>query len=907
MHNPNWHFPRPAAYNAGMGSMAAAEIDAWLRGGGLVVTASERATRALENAFHRARRAEGITAWPAPNILDWNRFLRAAWEERSFDGRLLLNPIQEQSLWAGIAGTDVSIATLLDGPRHRLAGLAMEAHELLCAHAPRFLYAAARVGWQQDAAAFSGWLAAFDDACRAGNLVSPSRLPLEVIPLLEADSAARPPLLLAGFDRILPTQRSFFDARGAWRKAASGEPASQTHFHQAPDAQAEVAACAVWCGSRLAANPQARLLVITQDATKRRGEMERAFLQHAGSASPPLYEFSLGIPLSQVALARSAHLLLRWLCGPLAEHELDWLLSTGHAAANPQESAALQAAMRKVRSQNRQQPQWTLAAFIHQPPEHPLPAAWVLRMMEAQRRLEEFARRPQSPLDWAELIPHLLEAAGWPGSRTLSSTEHQALNRWEQAVGNAGSLGFDGRRVTWQEFLSVLSLALDETLFAPESRDAPIQIAGPAESAGLAADAIWFLGAEEEAWPAKGATHPFIPLAVQREVAMPHATSQLDWDLAQAITARLLTSAPELHFSFARQKEGVEVRPSRLAAQFAGPARPLPDPAPFPEPLTVEFKDFSRIPFPPGPVQGGSSVLTSQSQCPFKAFATARLAAVSWEPAQPGLTPSQRGILLHAVLHAVWTGPPDGIRSSDELQNLKDRKDFVATHVHRVLRDELRPGLRERLPRRYLEIEEQRLIRLVTEWLDYEAARLPFTVAATEIDSTVNVAGLTLKLRLDRVDRLHDGSQLVIDYKTGDLSPNSWNLPRPDDVQLPLYAVFASDPSEELGGLVFAQLRSGDLEFAGRVLDARATLRPDLSASKTLVKTRLTPELLIDWKGHIEQLANDFLAGRAEADPREYPKTCERCGLQTLCRIQEHPAQLDSEDGSEEEEEAADE
>jgi hypothetical protein len=148
---------------------------------------------------------------------------------------------------------------------------------------------------------------------------------------------------------------------------------------------------------------------------------------------------------------------------------------------------------------------------------------------------------------------------------------------------------------------------------------------------------------------------------------------------------------------------------------------------------------------------------------------------------------------------------------------------------------------------------------------------------------------------------------LVIDYKTGDLSPNSWNLPRPDDVQLPLYAVFASDPSEELGGLVFAQLRSGDLEFAGRVLDARATLRPDLSASKTLVKTRLTPELLIDWKGHIEQLANDFLAGRAEADPREYPKTCERCGLQTLCRIQEHPAQLDSEDGSEEEEEAADE
>jgi hypothetical protein len=75
------------------------------------------------------------------------------------------------------------------------------------------------------------------------------------------------------------------------------------------------------------------------------------------------------------------------------------------------------------------------------------------------------------------------------------------------------------------------------------------------------------------------------------------------------------------------------------------------------------FEDFSRIPFPPGKVLGGAGVLTSQSQCPFKAFATARLAAQTWEPAEAGLTPSQRGQLLHAVLHAIWAGPPEGIRS----------------------------------------------------------------------------------------------------------------------------------------------------------------------------------------------------------------------------------------------------
>ena len=81
---------------------SAVEIDAWLRGGGLVVAASERAARSLADAFHRARRAESLTAWPSPEIHDWQSFVRNAWNERDPDGRLVLNAIQEQSLWAGI-------------------------------------------------------------------------------------------------------------------------------------------------------------------------------------------------------------------------------------------------------------------------------------------------------------------------------------------------------------------------------------------------------------------------------------------------------------------------------------------------------------------------------------------------------------------------------------------------------------------------------------------------------------------------------------------------------------------------------------------------------------------------------------------------------------------------------------
>jgi ATP-dependent helicase/DNAse subunit B len=197
------------------------------------------------------------------------------------------------------------------------------------------------------------------------------------------------------------------------------------------------------------------------------------------------------------------------------------------------------------------------------------------------------------------------------------------------------------------------------------------------------------------------------------------------------------------------------------------------------------------------------------------------------------------------------------------------------------------------MPRRYLELEEQRLLSLVTEWLNYESARIEFEVTGTEVGHTIALADLTFDLRLDRIDRLNDASLLVIDYKSGLVSPKSWQLPRPDDVQLPLYAGFALGDEEILGGLVFAKVRSGDQSFTGHVGDARATLFPGLTSSSSLVKNNLTAEQLIDWRQHIEQLAQDFLTGRAEVDPRDYPKTCEHCGLQTLCRVAENRALLD--------------
>jgi ATP-dependent helicase/nuclease subunit B len=918
----------PAGVAAAADASAVAEIDVWLRGGGLVVAASERAARALTAAFHRARRVEGLAGWPAPAIRDWHGFVRDAWQENGRDDRLILNGMQEQELWADIVGASGRGGTLLEGPRQRMAALAMQAHGLLCAYAPRFLNAKARSAWQQDAGAFSGWLAGFEAACDSSDALSATRVPLELLRILEAERSERAPLLLAGFDRLLPAQRAVFDAWGKWSEARPGEPAAQAEFYEAPDAQTELAACALWCERKLAENPHTRLLVVTQNLAQRRGEIERALLGH-GSDAVPRFEFSLGVPLSSVRLPRGAQLVLRWISGALEEREIDWLFSTGQTTSGDAEGFALTGFMRALRRSGRQRVRWGLAAFLAQRTNTELPRAWVVRMLEAKRRLEEFARSTQTPLAWAELAPVLLQTAGWPhpeGSRQpLASAEFQALRRWQQVVDECASLGFDGRRMSWSDFLGALGRALEETLFAPESRDAPIQIAGPAESAGLTADAIWVLGASDDTWPASGSMHPLLPVEVQREAAMPHASPQLDWELARSVSARLLSSAREVNFSYARQSEGVEMRGSRLVAEFCGAPQPLPVELAMPDApvsIAVPFDDVSCVSLRAGDAAGGSTILTAQSECPFKAFAMGRLDAQGWEPAQAGLAAAQRGQLLHSVLHAVWGGPPAGLRTHAELLALADLQAFVESHVLRVMEEKMPAGVREQMPQRYLQLEAVRLTNLVTEWLEFERERVEFSVARTELDVSRSIAGLTLKLRLDRIDRLSDGSLLVIDYKSGNVSPKLWEMPRPEDVQLPLYAGFGldeelrtqieqescaeesengDDTAAPLGGLVFAKVRTGGIEFAGRVGDAKATLLQRLNSASGLVKKKFTAEELMDWRDYIEDLARAFLAGAADVNPREYLKTCERCELQALCRVHENRAEtVDAEEGADE-------
>jgi len=894
-----------------------ARIESWLSKGGIVLAANERAARSAIAAYHATRLADGQSAWVTPAIFAWENWLREQWSERNIAGLVLLNALQEQALWSKIIGkTNPGIGLLNPG---RLASAAQQAFRLVCDYAPQALRSSARSAWSGDAAIFGQWMEAFESQCRRDDLTTKSRLTLELADLLQQQSGSprfsetqRPPLLLIGFDRLLETQRSLLNAWGAWQpderkpKLNEREPATQSpQFLAEPNAAAELEACAHWLRSTLKADPQARLLVVTPGLQGRRGDLERILLSAWGNEDVNLdFEFSLGVPIGKVGLVRSAILLLRWLHEPISEPELDWLLSCRHCVHNQDEEIALAETMRELRQSGRERPEWQIEDFAHAEDRDDtssgnriaLHRAWASRLLAARDKLRELPAR-QSPSEWAELATQLLDGVAWPGYRPLSSIVFQARERWQRVLEDGASLGFDGTQMEWPEFVSTIAEAVSTTIFAAESSDARVLITEPLESAGQLADGIWFLGANEENWPGRGQPHPLLPIALQRDSGMPHASPQADWDLAQEATLRLLASSSEVIFSYAKHAAETEARPSRLVIRHVGA------PAEFPEThgvlsqssrnasLVGIFEDASLIPFPHGQIGGGAAILTRQSQCPFQAFATSRLNAEDWAPAEAGLNAKQRGQLLHSVLHRIWAGPAQrGISDLAGLQSIPDLPSFVRGHVRAVMTESFDPRRRNSLPRRfpprYLELEAERLTRLVTEWLEYERERQPFVVEATEVKRPATVAGLTLNLRLDRIDRLPDGGRLIVDYKSSEVGPKAWAGDRPDDVQLPLYAAFAMPEAVE--GLVFARIRPGQAKFAGRVRDAVGSLLPSLGKQSSLVKDPLTDIQLAEWHDRIERLGQGFLAGRAEVDPKDPVKTCERCHLHAVCRIYEN-------------------
>src|SRR6185503_14858146 len=98
-----------------------------------------------------------------------------------------------------------------------------------------------------------------------------------------------------------------------------------------------------------------------------------------------------------------------------------------------------------------------------------------------------------------------------------------------------------------------------------------------------------------------------------------------------------------------------------------------------------------------------------------------------------------------------------------------------------------------------------------------------------------------------RLDKLERGGHVLIDYKTGMPNPRHWQGPRPDDPQLPLYAVSAP---EELAAVTFAKLKTGEMRFMGWAVAEQ--LLPKVEIYRDWKK------LIAEWKHDAETLGEAF-------------------------------------------------
>ncbi|AXC11855.1 RecB family exonuclease [Acidisarcina polymorpha] len=890
-----------------------------------MVTANARSARGLHRAYAELQRMRGRTAWPTPSIHAWENWLQVVWRHHLLshsDNPLLLSPWQERAVWQRI------VASTGGGDSESIATLAASAWKLLSdfeGHEGR------RESWRwatPDAESFRGWAARFERECKSNRWMSRSDLAGWLASAVRiSELKLTQDLLLVGFDRTAPAQQRLIDAVRVAGTAVVAAPDTsinqQLRVVQAADLHDELATCAWWARRQIEANPTASIAIIVQNVNALRGEIDRIFRAilmpesigiESQDAMP--FEFSLGLPLKTSPLVKAALLLLQWTHQPLDQSSISWLMTSGFFALSgedPDEMAALDAEIRKYA---RLPPKTPLEAFVaHRPRTGSLSAN---RFLSRMRKLAGMPRETRSDRketipEWIDYATSLLRESGWPGTRSLHSVEYQALQRWERLTDELSALGFDSSRVGYAEFVAMLDLYSNETVFSPESRNAPIQILGALEASGQQFDAIWFFGVDDSQWPPKASPHSLLPQRLQRQAAIPHSSLELDWQFSLSVMQRRAASSSISVFSYARRDEAEELRASpllevafgRIASTSSLELRAdlqAPQEAPHRR-ETAAVEDGSLISWPRELAAGGSAILKRQSACAFQAFASRRLGAEEMRVAERGLTPLDRGDILHRVLEAFWAKDnPDDMRleTREELIHAKETgrlPGILSHHIRRVFSDRSGNFQLSEWMTSYLEVEQGRLYSLLSRWLEYEMQRQPFVVLAHEKKIQTEINGLKLNLRVDRIDQV-DGGNLIIDYKTGQVSPVMWRGPRPDEPQLPLYAVHGK--VEDLLGVLFAEIRARKIGLCGHVADSAVTVTSSGKRQKRPSKISLDDDVLGEWSDVLAELADQFLRGDAAVAPKAYPKTCTYCALGPLCRVAETPVVLEFEEGDQE-------
>ena len=890
--------------------------------GPTVVTPNARLAAALKRDHDLRQSGRGLASWETADILPLPALIERLYEDLLYSDRaaalpVLLSGPQEQLVWETVIGDTAAGRSLLAAAP--AAALAREAWEL--AHAWRLSHRLREFPGNDDARAFAEWAWRYEGLTARDRLVDRARLP----DLVASNLDRQRDVVAYGFDILTPQARDVLAALAAAGarveiSAADARPGTSGRlaFESATD---EIAAAARWARQRLESAVRAgaahvRVGVVVPDLARAREAVRRIFsetlapggtIASSDEAPAPPFNISLGEPLSAYPLVAAAMIAFdlargvatgervelerasRLVRSPFiagAEAELDARARLdAELRRRLRRTVGVDALRKAIERATATDNRWRVA-------ECPVLTRRLSGLADVARAELTGTKRPG---EWARALLRVLEALGFPGERPLSSAEHQALDKLHQAITELASLDRVAGRTRFGEALARFQTMIAGVLFQPQTPDVPVQILGVLESAGLEFDHLWVAGLTDEAWPLRSSPNPLLPIALQRAAGIAQASPAAALELDVRLTRGWLTAAPEVIVSHAQREEDRDLLPSPLIRDvpaIAPEALQLPPSATATQAIRaarrMERTEDARAPALVGAavVAGGTGVFRDQAACPFRAFAAHRLRADALEPLCSGPDASDRGRVVHAMLEKLM-GEIDSKAKLDAASG-RDLDERLAAAADYAINKQRYAG-EASIDGRTARVERARLVRLGREWLEKEKQREPFDVVAREQKRAVTFGGVTVNVKLDRMDRLQGapGGRAILDYKTGPVNVSGWLGPRPDEPQLPLYALGGDEP---ITAVAFACVKAGAMRFAG-ISSAGEPIPGVCEVTRQRVKAaedyRSWDELLRRWRAELDALGREFAAGEARVAPKHGDDTCDQCGRRSLCRINE--------------------
>jgi len=869
----------------------------------VLITGNQRLAASIRDDWDQRAVSRGEVVWESPEIIPWQAWLQhmfklAVYADSTDSAPVLLNSLQEKLLWEQVithSGIDTSLLQLSS-----TANKARDAWNLIYEWA---LESEQRSHWSnEDSRQFAKWMEEFRQHCQSKGWITTAEIAHIVSSRLDTIREDIPGhLVLTGFDELTPQQKlllNAFEVAGCnveWFEKNS--ETSQVSVVSAVDTHAEIRLAARWSRAILEENADARIGIIIPELTALRKSVQIIFdrimspgMTRADNSCERLYNLSLGKSLAEYPYVQTALNLLQLYQHKIPLQDAGFIITSPYVSGWESERMARYQLDRQLRDDGLFEVSKSRLKFRMNMAEQAWNCPILLDRLEAFDT--RFSKIPaeQLPGQWAIDFSKLLTTIGLSQGEGLSSEEFQAAKLWNELIAEMIYMDELYGKINYVTALRILQQSVRDRVFQPQTAKMPVQIMGVMEATGLSFDFVWILGLHDAIWPASSQSNPFIPIRLQRERGLPHSGPQRELQITRHLTQRLTGMARQTIISYPCLNKTESLRKSNLLENFPEIDISQLILSSYPDWISLIHQSAEIDTYPSGnapalterKVRGGSQVVKLQAVCPFRAFAELRLNARPMGEPVLGMDAAERGSLVHTMFEYFWLQVKDQdvllAMSGEELQKL------IRQCIEKAIRN--RETLREsKFDNRYRGIEQSRLLQMMNEWLPNEFTRQHFRVHSLEQKQEVELGEIVVDLKIDRVDQLDDGSFVVVDYKTGKVSPGQWFGERPEDPQLPLYSMAIEG---DLSGVSFALLRVGEYGFKG-VTSADGIL-PGVKSHSQLSQCKHHDDwqsLLNEWKTTIELLTHDFAKGHAEVDPLKYPASCTYCTLTAVCRVNE--------------------